>query len=117
MPMSDERDPLLESLFTQVSDELDETDFGEKVMVKVDKRRRNVLIGRFGFVAVLVIFEFLLSAPLQNSVGMATQALSTSLLDIGNEWLAVIVAPLNSVAGLIGMLLLGLHTIYRRMVR
>ena len=27
------------------------------------------------------------------------------------------VAPLNSVAGVIGMLLLGLHTIYRRMVR
>lgn len=115
--MSDERDPLLESLFARAGTELNEKEFGEQVMAKVDERRRNVLIGRVGLVVVLVMFEFLLSAPLQNSVGMATQALSSSLFDIGNEWLAVIVAPLNSVAGLIGMLLLGLHTIYRRMVR
>jgi hypothetical protein len=86
-------------------------------MAQVARRRRNVVLGRIGLVLLLAAFEFLLSAPLQNSVGIATQALSASLLDIGNEWLAVIVAPLNSVAGLIGMLLLGLHTIHRRMVR
>lgn len=115
--MSDARDPLLESLFAQASDELNDIDFVEKVMAQVAKRRRNVLLGRIGLVLLLAAFEFLLSAPLQNSVGIVTQALSTSLLDIGNEWLAVIAAPLNSVAGLIGMLLLGLHTIHRRMVR
>lgn len=115
--MSDERDPLLESLFAQASDELNDIDFVEKVMAQVAKRRRNVLLGRIGLVLLVVAFEFLLSAPLQNSVGLMAQALSTSLLDVGNEWLAVIVAPLNSVAGLIGMLLLGLHTIHRRIIR
>ncbi len=115
--MSDERDPLLESLFAQASDELNDIDFVETVMAQVAKRRRNVLLGRIGLVLLVVAFEFLLSAPLQNTVGIATQALSTSLLDVGNEWLAGIVAPLNSVAGLIGMLLLGLHSIHRKLVR
>ncbi|MGI9236087.1 MAG: hypothetical protein ACR2QZ_01735 [Woeseiaceae bacterium] len=115
--MSNERDPVLESLFAQASVELHEIDFAGQVMASVEKRRRNVLIGRIGFLVLLVAFEFLLSAPLQNSIGAVTQAMGTSLLDISNEWLAVMVAPLNSIAGLLGMLLLGLHTIYRRMVR
>lgn len=115
--MSDDRDPFLESLFAQTSVELNEDNFIERVMATVEKRRRNILIGRIGFVVLLVVLDLLLSAPLQNSVGAVTQALSTSLLDISNEWLAVIVAPLNSIAGIIGMLLLGLHTIYRKMVR
>ena len=115
--MRDERDPLLESLFAQAPVDLDEKEFSDRLMAKVENRRRNVIMARMGFVAVLVLFEFLLSAPLQNSVGVVTDALSTSLLDVGNEWLAVVVEPLNSVAGLIGMLLLGLHAIFRKMVR
>lgn len=115
--MTDERDPLLESLFAQTNIELSDSDFAERVMSMVEKRRRNVLLGRVGIVALLVLLELLLSAPLQNSVGAATEALSASLLDVGNEWFAVIVEPINSVAGLLGMLLLGLHAIYRRILR
>ncbi|MGI9234806.1 MAG: hypothetical protein ACR2RD_14325 [Woeseiaceae bacterium] len=115
--MSNERDPVLESLFAQADVELNKNDFAGQVMAMVEKRRRNVLLGRVAFLALLVAFEFILSAPLQNSIGAATEAMSMSLLDVSNEWLAVIVAPLNSIAGLLGVLLLGLHTIYRRMVR
>lgn len=115
--MSDERDPLLETLFAQANAEPVDNDFCDRVMASIERRRRNVLIGRISLVAVLVAFEFLLSAPLQNSVGSAMQVLSTSLLDVGNEWLAAIVAPLNSAAGVIGVLLLGLHRVYRKLVR
>ncbi|MDH3747386.1 MAG: hypothetical protein OER97_04200 [Gammaproteobacteria bacterium] len=115
--MNDERDPLLETLFAQVERELVEDDFTAQVMAQVEKRRRNVLIGRLAIVALFVALELLLSAPLQNSVGIITQVLSTSLIEVENEWLALIFAPLNSVAGLIGMLLLGLQYLYRRMMR
>ena len=43
--------------------------------------------------------------------------MSTTLVELENEWLALVVAPLNSIAGLIGMLLLGMHHLYRKMVR
>lgn len=115
--MSDDRDPLLESIFEQANDELNDVDFVDNVMARVARRRRNVLLGRIGLVAVLVAFEFMLSAPLQNSVGIASQALGASLLEVNNEWLGLIVAPINSVAGIIGMVLLGLHTLHRRIVR
>jgi len=115
--MTDKRDPLLESLFAESKSEPVDDAFCERVMENVEKRRRNVLIGRIAIVAVLLVFELLLSAPLQNSVGILTEALSASLIEMKNGWLAVIVAPVNSVAGLVGVLFLGLHTLYRRKVR
>ncbi len=115
--MSNDRDPLLESLFAEAVYEPVDDNFNAEVMANVEKRRRNVFIGRIAIVALLILIELLLSAPMQHSVGIVTEALSTSLLEVNNEWLAAAVAPLNSVAGIVGMLLLGLHTLYRRRFR
>ena len=115
--MNNDRDPLLESLFAQTDCDLAEDDFNAQVMAHVERRRRNVLLGRLAIVALLIALEVLLSAPLQNTVGLFTQVLSTTLVELENEWLALVVAPLNSIAGLIGMLLLGMHHLYRKMVR
>ncbi len=115
--MNDERDPVLESLFVQAEQDLVDDGYTAQVMAKVAKRHRNVTIGRLVIVLVIVIFEFLLSAPLQDSVGVLTEALSTTLVELENEWMALALAPLNSIAGLIGMTFLGVHILYRRMVR
>jgi hypothetical protein len=115
--MNDERDPLLESLFSQAENELVEDKFTVRVMAGVKKRRRNVLIGRLAIVAALVALELLLSAPLQNTAGAITQVLDVSLIEVESEWLSLVFAPLNSIAGLLGMLLLGMQFLYRRMMR
>ena len=115
--MNNERDPLLESLFAQAECEPANDNFQAAVMANIAKRRRNVFIGRFAIVALLIVFELVMSSPMQNFVGTVTEALSTSLFEINNEWIAVAVAPLNNIAGLIGMLLLGMHHFYRKMVR
>ena len=115
--MSNDRDPLLESLFAESAYEPADDGFNAAVMAKVEKRRRSVVIGRVAIFALLIAFELLLSAPIQYSVGVMSEALSASLFDVNNEWLAVAVAPLNSVAGLVGIFLLGLHTLHRRWVR
>ncbi len=107
----------LEALFARAEQPLTDDAYTAQVMARVDRRRRMVMLGRVGLVAVLVAFELLLSAPLQNSVGAVTQALGTTLINVENEWLAVAAAPRNSIAGIIGMLLFGLHALYRRMVR
>ena len=91
--MNDERDPLLESLFSQAEHELVEDKFTLQVMDRVKKRRRNVLIGRFAIVALIIVLELLLSAPLQNAAGVITQALSTSLIEVESEWLTLVFAP------------------------
>lgn len=86
-------------------------------MFRIRRHRRNALIGRFGAVALLLILELLLSSPLQNSATALAEALSTTLFEVEGQWLAFAFAPLNSVAGVIGLLLLGAHFLYRRRTR
>ena len=118
--MSDERDPLLESLFAKAAQEPllvpSDDSFNADVMAGVEKRRRNVLAVRVAIVAMLFAFELLMSSPMQNSVGVLTSALDTTLFEVNDGWLATVTAPLNSVAGLVGALLLGVHSLYRRVL-
>ena len=117
--MNEERDPLLESLFARAApdQELVDERFTDQVMAGISRRGRNVLLGRAAIVAAIVVFELLLSAPLQNSVGTLTGLLGTTLIQLENEWLAMAVAPVNSIAGLVGITLLGLHALYRKIMR
>ena len=115
--MSNERDPVLESLFAQSKIEISENGFSDEVMAGVEKRRRNVFLGRIALLALLVVFELLLSGPLQQSAGALAQALSTTLIETDTGWLGDVLAPLNSIAGLLGVSLVGLHSLYRRFVR
>ena len=115
--MNDERDPLLESLFAQAESAPADDNFIAEVMANIDKRRRNVFIGRIAIVALFVIFELVMASPMQNFVGAIAEVMSTALFEVTNEWLSVAVAPVNSIAGLVGMLLLGIHTLFRRMAR
>ena len=115
--MTEVRDPFLESVMKQSVTDLSETEFTNQVMSMVEVRRRNVLIGRLAILALLVFLEIILSSPLQQSLGMIGQILDTSLIDLENKWAIMFLSPLNSIAGLIGMMLLGMHYLYRKMVR
>jgi hypothetical protein len=115
--MTEARDPFLEALMMQSETDLEEREFTDQVMNLVEVRRRNVLIGRLAILALLVFFEIILSSPLQHSLGVIGQTLDTSLVDLENKWAIMLLSPLNSIAGLIGVMLLGMHYLYRKMVR
>jgi len=115
--MNQERDPMLEALFAQTAKDIVDDGYTARVMRKVDRRRRYVTLGRLAIVAAIIGFDLLLSSPLQHSLGTFTRLLAMPLVDVQNEWLASLLAPLNSIAGIIGVLFLGLHMLYRRMVR
>ncbi len=115
--MTDERDPQLEALFVQAEQELPDDGYVEQVMDRLRRHRRNSLIGRFTAVGLLILLEVLLSAPLQSSAAVIADALSTSLFTVEDKWIAFALAPLNSVAGLLGLLLLWMHFLYRRQTR
>ena len=115
--MTEERDPRLEALFTQAEENLIDDDYVNAVMDRLRRHRRNSLIGRFSALLLLVALELLLSAPFQNSAAAIANALSTSLIDVDDQWIAFALAPFNSVAGLLGILLIGMHFLYRRRTR
>lgn len=115
--MNDERDPKLEALFTDAEAESPNDDFTDKVMTGVASRRRNVMIGRIAIVALIVLLEVLLSAPVQSAVGALVEVLGTPLVELNQSTLATMLTPVNSVAGVIGGVLLLVHFLYRRLLR
>ena len=115
--MNNERDPLLESLFLQAEQELIDEDFTTNVMAGIDRRRRGFLMGRLSIVVLLIVFELVMNTPLQDSVGMLTSTMSRSLIPLENEWLTYALGPLNSIAGVLGVTLLGIQFLFRKVLR
>ena len=109
--MTEQRDNFLESLFDAAEEELSDDAFTSSVVEDVQSRRRRILFGRLAVAALLVMLELLLDSPLQHSLG---EMLGTPLYPIDHDWLAFVVTPINTVAGLVGLILLGLHFFYRR---
>jgi hypothetical protein len=113
--MSDERDPVLEALFSDAGRNLADDGFSDAVLTRIEARRRRIIAGRLTIAALIVAFELWLDAPLQHSLGALADALNTPLFEIGHQWFGVLLAPLNSLAGIVGLLLLGIHFLYRRL--
>jgi hypothetical protein len=113
--MNDERDPVLEALFEEARQDLSDERFTEAVVARAEARRRRVLSGRLAIAVLLVAFELLLDAPLQHSLGALAEALNTPLFDTGTQWFAILLTPLNSLAGIVGLVLVGVHFLYRKL--
>ena len=115
--MNDERDPLLESLFLQAEQELIDEDFTTNIMAGIERRRRGFMIGRLSIIVLLIVFELVMNTPLQDSVGMLTSTMSRTLIQLENEWLTYALGPLNSIAGVVGVTLLGMQFLFRKVLR
>lgn len=114
--MKYQHDPKLERLFQQAESSFVDDAFTETVIEGVRRRRRRILLGRLAVLAAIVLLEVVLESPLQAYLGVVADVLGTPLLPVGDAWLAFIFAPVNSVAGLIGIVLLGLNVLYRKIV-
>ena len=113
--MTVDRDPKLQELFDVATQTMPEEPFVADVMSQVDRARRKAVIVWIGVGLVLIACLWLLAAPVQDAVQLLTQALSISLVDLGDRWLARIISPANSVAGLVALGLLGLRAGYRKL--
>ncbi|MEM7430299.1 MAG: hypothetical protein AAF351_00040 [Pseudomonadota bacterium] len=115
--MNTDHDPQLESLFAEASanDTVDD-DFTDRVMQRVNRRRQNVWTIRIAIVAAIVALEMLLAAPLQTTVGTFMHWLSTPLVSMEESWAATLLEPVNSIAGVVGVLLLLGHVLYRKIL-
>lgn len=114
--MKAERDPLLESLFEQAEENLVDSDFTNDVLNHVKSRRKRIVTGRVTVIVMLIALEVLLESPIQQSLGVVAESLGRSLFDIEHEWLGFILGPINSIAGLVGITLLGINSLYRKIV-
>lgn len=113
--MTEDHDPLLQSLFTESQAVSTDDEFTENVMTKTYARRRKVIAAGVIASALLILYTVLFGAPLQEFIILIAQFLSTELIDVGESWLALIVSPLNSVAGLVVLLFKGFLTLQKKL--
>lgn len=114
--MNDDRDPFLEGAFANARQDLADAEFTEAVLVRVAGHRRRLLAGRLGIVALIVLLELLLDSPLQASIGLFGDYLGSTIVPVENEWVDFALSPFNSIAGVLGIVLLVAHTVYRRFI-
>ncbi len=115
--MNNERDPKLETLFDEAATTSSDDEFTDRVMTSVESRHRNVMIGRVAIVALIILFEVLLSAPVQSAVGAIVDVLDTPLIEMRESVLSMMLTPVNSIAGIFGGVLLLVHFLYRKVLR
>ena len=112
--MTDDRDPTLQALFTNARQDLAGEEFTARVMSKADKLKHRAVIGWVCVGLALVSCAWLLAAPLQDSVHLLTQALTLSLINLDDRWLAQILSPMNNVASALALGLIGLRIAHRK---
>ncbi|MGI9260842.1 MAG: hypothetical protein ACR2QR_02335 [Woeseiaceae bacterium] len=113
--MTIERDPMLESIFAAASKDLPGDDFAERVMSQVDSSRYRAILGWVVIGGTAVTFAFLLSGPLTQAVDLGMRVLPESLVELDDRMLARLLAPMNSIAGAVGLGFLGLKMAYSRL--
>ena len=104
------RDPTLLAMFTDARQDLAGEAFTAQVMLRTDKLKRRALIGRV-FIGVMIA---ILAIPLEDAALLLSQSLVSSFIDLDDDLLAQILAPLNNIGALLALGLIGLRMAYRK---
>ena len=115
--MSDERDPTLESLFAAADEPLVDAQFTDAVTDEITGRRRRLIVSRFGVLGMILLLEVLLQSPLQQSLGVAAEWLGHPIFPVEGEWLSFALSPVNTAAGILGVVLLAVHLFLRSILK
>ena len=98
--MNDERDPILKALFAEAQHDLDDQAFTSLAMTRTRGREYRLLAYGISGVLIVAAGAWFFSIPLEFAQLLA-QALSTTLVDLGNSWLAFLLSPVNNIASLL----------------
>ena len=114
--MSTDRDPNLMALFAQAEQDIDDS-FEQDLMRQIDQERRRILIIWSGFGLLVFVCLAFLARPVFSAVNMASQLLPVSVVEVETDWVRQLVSPINSVAAIVAVLLLGIRKFFRRIFR
>lgn len=115
--MTDHRDPLLQSLFAEAQQELDGRVLTAGVMAKT--RRLSYLLAAGGISAALLLLAgawLIFAIPLLEFAVLVSQALTMTLLDLGEGWLALVFLPVNNIASLLVITAKAIHLARKKII-
>ena len=108
---TEDRDPQLQALFAQAYAEPAAQPFTEQVLRETDGLRRRALIRRIGLAVLLM----LIAIPLEDFALEFAQLLIVSLVEVDNQLVGELLAPINSVGGALSLTLLGIRAAHKKL--
>jgi len=112
--MTDARDPGLQALFDAAREDTVNEAFVARVMADIEKGQRLTIFSWVIAGLLLVPVAWWLSTPLLGAVDLATQLLPDTLIAVEEGFLAQLLAPVNSIAGVVGLTFVGAWAAYRK---
>ena len=104
--MTEDRNPGLQALFDAARPTDADSAFVERVMAEIARDRRRTVFGWALAGLLLAPVAWWLTGPLVALFGLVQQLLPDSLIEVETTWLATLVAPINSVGFIVGMVFL-----------
>ena len=114
--MTDDRDPVLSSLFASSVVDKDDKEFTKHVVAKTRSLRYKIVVGLLAVALILVAIAWLLGLPFQEVAQLITQGLTTSLVDLGDGWLAWSLSPVNNVASVLILSLKAIRMLRKKII-
>jgi hypothetical protein len=115
--MTMDRDPLLQRLFDLANHDLHGEAFIAGVMSQIDALRRRAIVAWIAAGLVLAVAAWLLTPTMVAAVGLLSQTLPQSLVEIDKPPALVghLLSPLNSVAAVVAVTALVVVFAYRKL--
>ena len=101
--MTNDRDPLLQSMFDDARTELSDTSFTDRVLTRSRQRQYRLGAGLTSAALIALTVFLLFAPPLSDLARSLGELITLSLVDLGEGWAAWVLAPLNNLASLLIM--------------
>jgi len=108
--MTNNQDQILQTVFAEARQDLDGTAFTARIMSRTRKLLYLLATGGIAIAALLLTGAWLIfGMPLLEFAMLISNALTTTLVDLGEGWLALVFMPINNIASLVIITARALH--------
>lgn len=107
----DIRDPQLQALFSQAQQDLSSEPFTAAALIKIEQHQQRAKWRRLA----IGLAVFVIAIPLQDMGLALSQVLMVSLIDLPNNLATTLLAPVNSLGGVLTAVLMGLRLTQKRL--
>jgi len=114
--MTNNQDQLLQTVFAEARQDLDGTAFTARIMSRTRRLLYILAIGGMAFAGIVLAGAWLMfGMPLLEFAVMISNVLTTTLIDLGEGWMALVFMPVNNIASLIIITARAAHIGWKKM--
>ena len=114
--MTNDRDPILQSLFTAAQKDLDGEVFTDRVNKKTRSQRNRIIAALISVALVMTACIWIFAIPVQEFPRVVTNFLAKTLIDLGDGWAAWVLSPVNNIAGLLVLSLKAMRMFWKKVI-